>query len=48
METWTVKELIEELKCWDDNYKILINTGNMLTSITKIDLDYDEDFLVIK
>jgi hypothetical protein len=48
MKTWTVKELIAELKCYDENFKVLIGDGgDGLLVVEEVDL-FDDEFVIIK
>jgi hypothetical protein len=48
MKSWTVKELIKELSCYDEDFKVLIGDGKEgLQVVEEVDL-YDEDIVVIK
>lgn len=45
----TVKELIEELKCYPEEYEVLVeaDAGRFLV-VNEVDLDNEDDFVVIK
>lgn len=44
---FTVKELIEELQCYEENRIVWLQLDNMQTPISNIELD-EEDTLIIK
>lgn len=43
----TVKELIEELKCFEEDKEVWLKIDGNYSSVNEVDLDDDEEFIVI-
>lgn len=48
MKAFTVRELIEELECYDENRLVWIAMDNMEAPIRNVYLDEEEEKLVVK
>ncbi len=44
----TVKELIEELQCYEEDKEVWISIDRDYTAVHEVDLDDEDDFVVIK
>lgn len=44
----TVKELIEELKCYEEDKEVWIMIDGSYVKVDEVDLDGEDDFVVVK
>ncbi|WP_158586253.1 hypothetical protein [Oceanobacillus profundus] len=46
-EKWTVEKLIDELKCYPQNYEVALAVRNIEAPLDEVELDSDDDEKII-